>query len=74
MAVDKAAANGHIEIVQFLCTNRNELFSVDAIVLAANHGHIILTKWLCKNFNKLCIELYSKSCLKSTELENILFS
>lgn len=45
-AMDSAASNGHLEIVQWLHTNRSEGCTAAAMDGAAKNGHFDVVKWL----------------------------
>jgi hypothetical protein len=52
--MDAAAANGHLEVVQFLHENRTEGCSTRAMNQAARNGHLNIVKWLHFNQTDVC--------------------
>lgn len=53
-AMDGAAANGHMEVVQWLHQNRNEGCTMDAMNAAAANGHLDMVKWLLEHTKVGC--------------------
>ncbi|EFA81161.1 hypothetical protein PPL_05998 [Heterostelium album PN500] len=50
-AMDGAAAGGHLDLCDFLRTNRTEGFTDDAFRRAAKHGHLQVFQWLNEHSN-----------------------
>ncbi|KAJ3411709.1 hypothetical protein HDV05_001819 [Chytridiales sp. JEL 0842] len=48
-AMDKAACNGHLKVVEFLHFNRTEGCSDSALRFAARHGHLAVVRFLRQN-------------------------
>src|SRR3546814_7943009 len=48
-AMDYAAKNGHLEIVEFLHEHRTEGCTAQAMNYAAKAGHLAIVEWLHKN-------------------------
>ncbi|KAF1774414.1 Ankyrin repeat-containing domain [Phytophthora cactorum] len=46
IALDLAAARGHLEVVQWLCANRKEGQAGTALRVAAINGHVAVAEWL----------------------------
>ncbi|CAI5709666.1 hypothetical protein KXD40_005430 [Peronospora effusa] len=53
-AMDSAAEFGHLEVVQWLHTNRREGCTTDAMDMAACNGHLKIVQWLHKNRTEGC--------------------
>ncbi|KAL3657633.1 hypothetical protein V7S43_017436 [Phytophthora oleae] len=53
-AMDYAAANGHLEVVQWLHMNRSEGCTTKAMNSAAKEGHLEVVKWLYRNRSEGC--------------------
>jgi hypothetical protein len=49
--VDNAASNGHLEVVQWLNSNRTEGCTPKAMDWAARNGHLEVVQWL--HFNRI---------------------
>ncbi len=45
-AMDRAAANGHLEVVRWLHANRTEGCTTSAMDDAAKNGHLEVVQWL----------------------------
>ena len=54
-AMDSAARDGHIEVVQWLHENRSEGCTTYAMDLAASNGHLEVVKWLHENRFEGCL-------------------
>lgn len=54
MAMDRAARNGHMEVVQWLHHNRSEGCTTDAMNGAAEFGHLGIVQWLHENRTEGC--------------------
>ena len=52
--MDLAARNGHLEVVQWLDTNRTEGCTTSAMNWAAMNGHLKIVQWLHTNRKEGC--------------------
>ncbi|RLN89877.1 hypothetical protein BBJ28_00019581 [Nothophytophthora sp. Chile5] len=53
-AMDGAAANNHLDVVQWLHNNRAEGCSTDAMDLAGSNGHLEMVQWLHQHRTEGC--------------------
>ncbi|RLN98927.1 hypothetical protein BBJ28_00014959 [Nothophytophthora sp. Chile5] len=62
-AMDSAASNGHLEMVQWLHANRSEGCTTDAMHDAAANGHLEVVQWLYANQPEGCTkrEVFSEA-------------
>ena len=49
MAMNNAAAYGHLDVVRWLHSNRSEGCTFDAMNYAASNGHLVVIQWLHSN-------------------------
>ena len=49
LAMNRASANGHLDVVKWLHFNRSEGCTTYAIDFAAANGHLDIVKWLHQN-------------------------
>ncbi|RLN96572.1 hypothetical protein BBJ28_00014365 [Nothophytophthora sp. Chile5] len=54
MAMDHAAWNNRMEVVQWLHTNRTEGCTKNALVFSATNGHLEMVQWLLENTRAFC--------------------
>ncbi|KAM9972120.1 hypothetical protein ACTFIW_003473 [Dictyostelium discoideum] len=74
-AIDKASANGYIEIVKYLLQFTNYNFTIDAINNAALNGHIEILKYLFNNHKKKVGDIFLSLANKSTKsIENAILN
>ena len=67
-AVDNAAANGHLHILKFIHTYRNERCTTDAMDFAILHNHEKVVKWLIHNRYEGCSSIALKWAAKNNNV------
>ncbi|KAE9087782.1 hypothetical protein PF007_g20240 [Phytophthora fragariae] len=68
-AMDGAAANGHMDVVQWLHRNRNEGCTMDAMDSAAGNGHLDMVKWLHEHTKMGCTTKAMDAAARGGHLE-----
>lgn len=71
--MDDAAANGHLEVVQWLNSNRKEGCSIRAMNHAALNGHLHVVKWLHETNVGACTNNAMDNAAKNGHLEIVKF-
>ncbi|OWZ12455.1 hypothetical protein PHMEG_00014384 [Phytophthora megakarya] len=69
IAMNGAAANSHLHVVQWLQQNRNEGCTKDAMDFAARNGHFEVVKWLHENRKEDCSTKAMDEAAKAGHLE-----
>lgn len=72
-AIDKAAAGGYLDVVQWLHKNRQEGCSIRAMNHAALHGHLHVVKWLHENRKEGCTNNAMDNAAKNGHLDVVKF-
>lgn len=72
-AMDGAAANGHLDVVQWLHENRQEGCSIRAMNHAALNGHLEVVKWLHEVRRGSCTNSAMDNAAKNGHLEMVKF-
>ncbi|RLN36926.1 hypothetical protein BBJ28_00024661 [Nothophytophthora sp. Chile5] len=67
-AMDGAAANNHLDVVQWLHNNRAEGCSTDAMDLAGSNGHLEMVQWLHQNRAEGCTAKAMKGAARGGHL------
>ncbi|GMF15081.1 unnamed protein product [Phytophthora lilii] len=61
-AMKCAAANGHLNVVEWLHRNRTEKCTTKAMDEAATNGHLNVVEWLHKNRSEGCTKAANGWC------------
>lgn len=72
-AMDKAAAGGHLDVLQWLHENRHEGCSIRAMNHASLHGHLHVVRWLHENRREGCTNNAMDNAAKNGHLDIVKF-
>eukprot|EP01135_Chromosphaera_perkinsii_P001349 Nk52_evm76s164 gene=Nk52_evmTU76s164 len=70
-AMDYAAKNGHLALIQWLHSHRNEGCTVNAMNWAAEMGHIDVVQWLHENRDEGCNEYALRNAAGNNHLRMV---
>jgi len=70
-AMDSAAANGHLDVVEFLHENRREGCTTSAMDKAAQNGHLEVVKFLHENRTEGCSAYAMNQAAKNGHLDMV---